>query len=91
MNANEMKPNEKIAQFTKPTTNYMSMTEKLATDIYTFLNYEEVEEVLARQGLHIKEDKAYYEYSTLRFLKAIFGGKTKDEIEDILLRMKNIL
>lgn len=74
---------------TKPTPpntppRYICMPDKVAADIYTFINYERLTEEFGKEGLSIKENKNFYEQSVLRFLSEIFKEKTEPEIKALI-------
>lgn len=65
----------------------VEMTEQvhqLATDIFTFVNYEQLKMECEANGSCIKEEKDFYAERVIHYLELYFKGKTKLEIEIIL-------
>ena len=73
-----------------PLLTYLDMPDKIATNIYTFMNYERMSKEAEENGLRLKEDKGYYEHGTMIFLRKIFQGKTKEETEELVRKILEI-
>ena len=78
-----MKTNTKPTPPTHP-PRYSCMPDKVAADIYTFINYERLSKEYEEKGMCIKESKNFYEQRALRFLSEIFKEKTEAEIKALI-------
>lgn len=73
--------NENILPPTDPAERFM----RLASDLHTVVNYDQLLEDSDKKGLCMKEDKDFYIGRVISDLKVLLNGKTKEEIA-ILLR-----
>ena len=58
--------------------------QRFEEDLYTFINYDELSEQAAAEGIHIKEDKDFYKERVLNFLERNFKGMSKSELKSYL-------
>lgn len=77
--------NETMMDMMLPHVTPVERFERLATDLYTVVNFDEVLEDIHKKGLCMEEGKEFYAGRVISDLEVLLKGKTKEEIA-ILLR-----
>ena len=82
-----MKNHNHVAHQFMPQYSHTDSLDKVANDIFTFVNYETLKRDFIKEGLSLKENKRFYKSRVLRCLETYFKDKSPAEIEEMLRRM----